>query len=211
MTLLVVSLYTLATFFIITLLPVANIDPAASPFVQIFHAIQLPYAGGILNFILLTAALSALNSQVYSSSRMLFSLAQGRQAPKIVAYQNKKGVPTVAVAFSGTVLLLSVILSYHLPEKIFLYTVSASGFLALVNWMSISATHYYYRRKLLKASPEKLKYKSPGYPYLSWICLSAILLTILTAPLYPDQLPGLYSGVILLIIIGAASFMRQVW
>ncbi|MDR3564238.1 MAG: amino acid permease [Negativicutes bacterium] len=205
----IVLLYTLATFFIITLLPVARIDPATSPFVQIFHAIQLPYAGDIINFILLSAALSALNSQVYSSSRMLFSLAQDRQAPELVGYRNKKGVPTVAVAFSGTVLLLIVLLSYHLPEKIFIYTVSASGFLALINWLSISATHYFYHKKLLKTAPEKLKYKAPGYPYLSWICFGAIILTILTTPLYPDQLPGLYSGSILLVIIGAAYYVRQ--
>jgi L-asparagine transporter-like permease len=208
-TLTVVSLYTLATFFIIALLPVTRIDPATSPFVQIFHVIQLPYAGDILNFILLTAALSALNSQVYSSSRMLFSLAQAGQAPRLVGYRNKRGVPTAAVAFSGTVLLLGVILSYHLPEKVFVYTVSASGFLALVNWMSISATHYFYRKRLLKTSPEKLKYKAPGYPYLSWTCFGAILITILTAPLYPDQLPGLYSGAILLLLIGAAYFLRK--
>lgn len=208
-TLSIVSLYTLAAIFIVILLPVGGVDPAASPFVQIFHSFGLPYAGGIVNFILLTAALSALNSQVYSSSRMLFSMARSNQAPRFVGYQSKKGVPTVAVAFSGTVLLLSVILSYHLPDKIFVYTVSASGFLALVNWMSISATHYYYRRNLLKTAPEKLKYKAPGYPYLSWVCFSAILIAILTAPLYPDQLPGLYSGIILLIIIGAAYFLRQ--
>ncbi len=209
-TVLVVSLYTLSTLFIISLLPADHIDPAASPFVQIFHSIGLPSAGGVLNFILLTAALSALNSQVYSSSRMLFSLAQADQAPRLVGYRNRKGVPTVAVAFSGTVLLASVILSYHLPEKIFVYTVSASGFLALVNWMSISATHYFYRRRLLKTSPEKLKYKAPGYPYLSWICFGAILITVLTAPLFPDQRPGLYSGAILLVVIGAAAyFFRQ--
>lgn len=206
-TVLVVALYTLATFFLISLLPVGGIDPAASPFVQIFHRLGLPSAGGVLNFILLTAALSALNSQVYSSSRMLFSLAQARQAPRVVGRQSKKGVPVVAVAFSGTVLLLCVILSYHLPEKIFIYTVSASGFLALVNWMNVSATHYFYRRRLLRTSPEKLKYKAPAYPYLSWICFGAILVTILTAPLNPDQLPGLYSGGILLVIIGGAYFL----
>jgi len=208
-TLTVVILYTLSAFFIILFLPSHLIDPEVSPFVQLFKLFRIPYAAGIVNFILLSAALSALNSQVYSSSRMLFSLAKANQAPAGVAFQNRKGVPTMAVASSGGVLLLTVMLSYILPERIFVYTLSASGFLALVNWMSVSATHYYYRRRLLETSPEKLKYKAPGYPYLSWICFGAIFITILSTPLYPDQLPGLYAGGILLLLISAVSLMQR--
>lgn len=208
-TLTVVSLYTLSAFFIVTLLPARQLDPKISPFVQLFTIFQIPYAGNIVNFILLTAALSALNSQVYSASRMLFSMATNKQAPQFAAYQSSKGVPVVAIAISGVVLLLTAMLSYVLPEKIFIYCVSASGFLALVNWLSVSATHYYYRKKMLKTSPEKLKYKAPGYPYLPWICFAAILIAILSIPLYPDQLPGLYSGCVLLVIISGAYFVTR--
>lgn len=205
--LLIVSLYTLSAFFIVLLLPYELIDPKISPFVQLFTLFHIPYAGDIVNLILLSAALSALNSQVYSSSRMLLSLANSNQAPKIVKYQNHKKVPVIAVAISGTVLLITALLSYILPEKIFIYAISASGFLALVNWLSVSATQYYYRKKLLKISPEKLKYKSPGYPYLSWICFLSVLIAIFSIPLYPEQLPGLFSGCILLLIISIAYYI----
>ncbi|MBP2644019.1 MAG: amino acid permease-associated region [Firmicutes bacterium] len=208
-TLTVISLYTLSAFFIVTLLPTGVIDVTVSPFVQLLTIFQIPYASDIVNFILLTAALSALNSQVYSSSRMLFSLATNDQAPKIASYQNSKGVPTVAVTISGVVLLLTTMASYFLPEQIFVYTVSASGFLALVNWMSVSATHYYYRKKILKESPAKLKYKSPGYPYFSWLCFSVVLIAILSIPLYPEQLPGLYSGCVILLLISCAYFINR--
>ncbi|MDF2565022.1 MAG: amino acid permease-associated region [Massilibacillus sp.] len=206
-TLTIILLYTLAAFFMVTLLPAELVDSKVSPFVQLFTMFQIPYAGDIINFILLTSALSALNSQVYSASRMLFSLAKHAQAPKVVGYQNRKNIPVTAIAISGTVLLLTAMLSYILPEQIFIYTVSASGFLALVNWLSVSATHYYYRKKLLITSPEKLKYKAPGYPYLSWLCFGSVLIAILSIPLYPDQLPGLYSGCILLFIISACYFI----
>jgi len=206
-TLLIVSLYTLSAVFIVTLLPVEQIDAKVSPFVQLFTIFNIPYAGNIVNFILLTAALSALNSQVYSSSRMLLSLANNHQAPSIIAYQNNSGIPVAAIAISGLFLLFTAMLSYILPEQIFIYTVSASGFLGLINWLSVSATHYYYRKKMLKISPEKFKYKSPGYPYLSWLCFGSVLITILSIPLYPDQLPGLYSGCILLFIISIAYFI----
>jgi L-asparagine transporter-like permease len=205
----IVILYTLSAYFIVSFLPIGLLDEKVSPFVQLFTIFKIPYAGDIVNFILLTAALSALNSQVYSSSRMLFSLAKDKQAPKIASYQNKKGVPVTAVAISGIVLLATAMLSYILPETIFIYTVSASGFLALINWMSVSATHYYYRKKIVATAPEKLKYKAPGYPYLSWLCFFLIFIAILSTPLYPDQLPGLYAGVIILVLISIVYYIRK--
>ncbi|MPN05212.1 Amino-acid permease RocC [bioreactor metagenome] len=202
----VVGLYSLAVFLIIALLPTESLQPDTSPFVSILYIFKIPYAGSVLNFILLTAALSSLNSQVYSASRMLFSMAKTNQAPKIVGSQNAKGVPVAAVWMSGTVLLSTALLSYLLPEKLYLYTICASGVLALVNWLSVSATHYFFRKKILAEAPEKLKYKAPFYPYLSWICFLSVLMALLSAPLYPDQLPGLYSGGILLLIISIVYF-----
>jgi L-asparagine transporter-like permease len=207
----VTILYTLSVFFIITLLPRHLLDGTVSPFVQLFTIFKIPYAGDLVNFILLTAGMSALNSQIYSSSRMLFSLAKEKQAPQIAKYQNTKGVPIAAVAISGLILLSGAMLSYYLPEKIFIYTLSASGFLALINWMSVSATHFYYRKKILAENPNNLKYKSPFYPYLSWICFFIILIALLSTPLYPDQLPGLYSGLLLLLFISIAYFICNLW
>lgn len=205
-TLSVVGLYSLAIFLIIALLPTNSIDPNTSPFVSILNLFKIPYASSLLNFILLTASLSSLNSQVYSASRMLFSMAKANQAPQAVGRQNRKGLPVAAVWMSGIVLLATALLSYLLPEKLYLYTVSASGVLALVNWLSVSATHYFFRKKIMAESPEKLKYKAPFYPYLSWLCFGTVLVVLLSAPLYPEQIPGLYSGGILLCIIGMIYF-----
>lgn len=203
----VVTLYVLSTAIIVALLPLNQVLPDASPFVTVFAMFDIPFAGDLVNFILLTAALSALNSQVYSSSRMLYSLANDGQAPAIIRCHNKKGVPVCAVLMSGAVLLVTVMLSYVLPEKVFVYTVTASSFLALLNWLSISATHYFYRRKLMRESPEKLKYRSPCYPFLSWICFFSILAVIISAISYPDQVPGLYAGGIILGLISFAYLL----
>lgn len=203
----IVFLYTLSAFFIVALLPSGALDVNTSPFVTLFKLANIPYSGDVVNFILLTATLSALNSQVYSSSRMLFSLAKNGQAPKFTACRNKKGVPVAAVWLSGAFLLLTALLSYVLPETIFIYTVSASGFLALINWMSVSATHYFYRKRIQSVSPERIKYKAPFYPWLSWICFFMILIAVLSATLYPNQRPGLYAGGIILVLIGIAYFI----
>lgn len=205
----VVVLYTLSTVLLLALLPVKLLDKNISPFMSVFSLLNIPFATDVLNFILLTAALSSLNAQVYSSSRMLLSLAKHGEAPKQITQQNSKGVPSKAVLLSGFTLLLAVLISYILPEKVFIYTVSASGVLALVNWMSVSATYYFYRGELLRSCPEKLKYKAPGYPYLSWIVFAFILLILASAPLYPDQIPGLWTSSVILIFIGLSYLIFQ--
>lgn len=203
----VVILYTLAAAFLVLYLPTLTPDPNESPFVAILDMFKIPFAADVLNFILLTAALSSLNSQVYSASRMLLSLAKTKEAPKIVAHQSSRGVPTVAVILSGAVLLFTALLSYVLPEKIFVYTISASSVLALVNWLSVSATHYFYRRQLVKNCPAKLKYKVSGYPYISILTFLLILLILASAPLYPEQVPALYAAGVILTMIALSYFL----
>ncbi len=200
----ITGLYTAAAALLVALLPAGAAGANTSPFVAILALLDVPHAADILNFILVTAALSSLNSQVYSASRMLLSLAENRQAPRLAAYRSRQGVPVAAVILSGLVLLATALLAYTLPEKLFLYTVSASGVLALVNWLSITATHYFYRRHLLANCPGKLRYKSPGYPYASWLIFALILLSLASAPLYPDQLPGLYAAAVILVLIAAS-------
>lgn len=198
----VVAMYSLAALLLVLLLPAQALDPNTSPFVAVFALFRIPYAADAVNLILVSAALSSLNSQVYSASRMLFALARGGQAPRLVARQNAQGVPVAAVWLSGLVLVAVSLLSYALPQRIFLYTVSTSGFLALVNWLSVSATHFFYRRKILAACPERLQYKVPGYPYLSWLCFAAILMILLSAWLYSEQRPVLYASLLILAFIG---------
>lgn len=200
----ITGLYTAAAALLVALLPVGGAHPDTSPFVAILALLSVPFAADILNFILVTAALSSLNSQVYSASRMLLSLAENREAPRLAAYRSRKGVPVAAVLLSGLVLVATALLAYILPEKIFLYTVSACGVLAIVNWLSITATHYLYRRHLLKNCPAKLKYKSPGYPYASWLVFALILFILVSAPLYPEQLPGLYAAAAIIALIAAS-------
>ena len=203
---LVTALYTVSAAIIIAIVPSMALDVAVSPFVDIFSLFNLPYAADIINLVLISAALSSLNSQVYSSSRMLLSLAKHREAPRAAAFQNKSGVPVVAVLASGAVMLLTSMASYLLPEKIFLYTISASGVLALVNWMSVCATYYFYRRQIMRNCPENLKYKAPGYPYLPVVIFLIIAFILASAPVFPDQVPGLVSGGLILFVI-AISYL----
>lgn len=195
---LVIALYGLSMLFIVLLTPWNTFSSSESPFVLILNRLKIPFSDHILNFVVLTAALSGLNSSMYSSSRMLNSLSREGQAPKLFLKSNKNGVPVYALGISSAALLTTAILSYFLPQKVFIILATSSGFLAMFNWLTISVTHYFYRKKTLRERPGKLKYKAPGYPYSTFIEIILILAIFATSPLYPGQVSGLVSGIILL-------------
>lgn len=193
----VVILYCLSILIIVLLTPWNSVSVTSSPFVAILQRVGIPFGGGILNFIVLTAALSGLNSSMYSASRMLNSLSRDKQGPKMFLITNKNGVPVYALGLSSIVLMLTAVLSYILPSRVFVILAVASGFTAMFNWLTISVTHFFYRRKTLRERPERLKYKVPGYPYTTVLIGILIVFVFATSPLYPGQVSGLIGSLIL--------------
>lgn len=200
-TLSVIILYTFSILFIVMLIPWNTLSITESPFVTILQKVGIPYGASIINVIVLSAALSGLNSSMFSASRMLNSLSRDKQGPKLFLITNKNGVPVYALALSSLVLMLTAILSYVLPSSVFIILAGASGFTAMVNWLTISVTHFFYRKKTLKEKPEKLKFKAPGYPYTSILAVILIIIVFATSPLYPGQVSGLIGSILLFFIL----------
>jgi Gamma-aminobutyrate permease and related permeases len=205
----VIILYCFSILFIVLLTPWNTVSTTESPFVSIFNRIGIPFGSDILNFIVLTAALSGLNSSMYSASRMLNSLSRDRQGPKLFLLYNKNGVPVYALGLSSVVLMLTAVLSYIVPSKVFVILAGASGFTAMVNWLTISVTHFFYRKKTLKQSPEKLKYKIPGYPYTTVLAVILIITVFATSPLYPGQISGLIGCITLFVFLFIAYLIMK--
>lgn len=199
----VMVLYCFSILFIVLMMPWNSVSTSTSPFVAMLERIGIPYGSGVLNFIVLTAALSGLNSSMYSASRMLNSLSRDKQGPKMFLVANKNGVPVYALGLSSMVLMLTAVLSYILPSKVFIVLASASGFTAMFNWLTISVTHYFYRRKTLREKPQKLKYKAPVYPYTTVFAVILIVIVFATSPLYPGQVSGLMGSIILFLALAA--------
>jgi GABA permease/S-methylmethionine transporter len=197
----VIIIYCLSILFIVLLTPWNTVSTDSSPFVAILQKTGIGSAGDILNFIVLTASLSGLNSAMYSASRMLNSLSIDKQGPKLFLVKNKNGVPVYALGLSSIVLMLTAILSYILPSKVFIILASASGFTAMFNWLTISVTHFFYRRKTLKEAPAKLKFKAPGYPYTSILMVALIIIVFATSPLYKGQVSGLIGSIALFVAL----------
>lgn len=164
---------------IMSVYPWNKITTTASPFVQVFSGIGIKGAAGILNFVVLTAALSATNSCLFSTSRTLYSLSLKHNAPSKFKIIGRNGVPIWALVFSAAALLVIVVLNFFIPSNVFgiIATVSTINFIII--WMILIWCHLLYRKK----NPEGTKaYLMPLYPfsnYLSLIFFGSILVLLM--------------------------------
>lgn len=178
-------------------IPWFEVGLGASPFVRVYQLLKIPAAADIMNFVVITAALSSMNSGLYTSSRMLYSLAEAGAAPRFFTRLGKRSrVPYLAVIGSTFFLYVGVILYYLVPKTAFLYITGIGGFGFLFSWLVISLSQIYMRRRILAQNPSALKFKMPGYPYTSWMTVALIAGVILTLPFVPGQRVGFISGLI---------------
>ncbi len=120
-------------------------DYSGSPFVQIFSLIGSGTAANILNFVVLTAALSVYNSGVYCNSRMLYGLAAQGDAPKVLMSVDRRGVPVLSILVSALITFLCVIVNYVLPHKALELLMSLVVAALVINWAMISLSHLKFR------------------------------------------------------------------
>ena len=151
---------------IMSVYPWTDVKTSSSPFVQVFSAIGVAGAAGILNFVVLTAAVSATNSCIFSTSRSLYSLARNGHAPKKFSKLTKKAIPKNALFFSSLILLIVVILNYIMPASIFEVVSTVSTINFIIVWLMIMWAHMVYR----KHNKDKLQeFQMPGYPITDYI------------------------------------------
>jgi L-asparagine transporter-like permease len=141
-----------------------------SPFVMIFSQMGIQWAAHLLNFIILTAALSVYNSGMYANSRMLFGLAEQGNAPKVFLKVNKQGVPIPAVLFSALLIFGCVLLNYFVPEDALGHLMYVVVGALVLNWAMISLTHLKFRQAM-KATSTQTKFPSLWSPVSNYLVL----------------------------------------
>ncbi|WJD66973.1 amino acid permease [Staphylococcus epidermidis] len=161
---------------IMSVIPWFKIDPDSSPFVKLFTLIGVPFAAGIVNFVVLTAAASATNSGIYSNSRILFGLAKQGLGPKALTKTNSNGVPYLSMFVSSITLLIAALLNFVFPDaiKLFIYVTTLSTVLFLVVWGMIIVSYIAY----VKKNPEQHQssaFKLWGGKIIAYIVLSFFL------------------------------------
>jgi amino acid transporter, AAT family len=161
-----------------TLYPWNKIGSNGSPFVLIFDKIGIPGAADLINFVVLTAALSAFNSGLFSTGRMLYNLALQNNGPKFFGKLNKWSTPSRGILFSSAFLLIAVILNYFVPEKVFLYISAVATVAVITSWTIILVTQIKFRKAKSKEEIRNLEFKLPFFPYSSYIALTFLALVI---------------------------------
>ncbi len=160
-------------------------DPySGSPFVQIFSLIGSDTAAHVLNFVVLTAALSVYNSGVYSNSRMLYGLSLQGDAPRMMMTVNRHGVPVAAVGLSAVITFFGVVLNYVLPGAALEILMSLVVASLIINWFMISLTHLKFRQALDRQGVVP-HFKAWWAPYGNYLCLVFVLFILGTMLLIP--------------------------
>ena len=179
----IIMFYVFALIAIMAVTPWRDVVPGKSPFVELFMLAGLPAAAAVINFVVLTSAASSANSGVFSTSRMLFGLAQEGDAPKAFEKLSNRDVPANGLYFSCTCLLLGAALMYVIPDLVEAFTLvtTVSAILFMVVWSLILLSYLKYRTHRA-ALHQASKYKMPGGRFMCWACLAffAFILVLLS-------------------------------
>ncbi|MDA3637679.1 MULTISPECIES: amino acid permease [Rhodococcus] len=182
----IVIFYVGAVLLLVLLLPYTAYSASESPFVTFFTRLGIPGAGNVMNFVVLTAALSSLNAGLYSTGRVLRSMAMGGKAPRFTAKISKSGVPTGGILLTACITLIGVGLNYVVPEHAFEIAINVSSLGTLTTWAVIVLCQLSLHRRALRGELTRPSFRMPGSPYTSWATLGFVFCVLVLMGLdYP--------------------------
>ena len=190
-------------------------DSAAikTPYVSALGAMGIPAAAHIMNAVVLTAVLSALNSGLYASSRMLFALTRRGDAPKGLARLSRNGVPRRAILLGTLFGYGAIVMSYVSPNTIFAFLVNSYGTVAVFVYLLIAVSQLRLRARLEREDPSRLRIRMWAYPYLTYLAIAGMLAILFAMALIPDQRTPLIFGFVslgaLLLAYGARLYLGR--
>lgn len=193
--------YVLTIFVLMSIFPWNQIGSQGSPFVQIFENLGIGSAATILNIVVITAAVSAINSDVFGAGRMLFGMSSRGQAPQVFQKISKNGVPWMTVVVMAGVLLIGVLLNYLIPENVFLIIASIATFATVWVWLMILLSQVAMRRKMSKEQIKALDFPVIGWPYAPAFAIAFMLFILAMMGYFPDSRPALYVGITWLVLL----------
>lgn len=163
-----------------------EVGTEASPFVQIFEKLGITSAANILNFVVLSAAVSVYNSASYSGSRMLYGMAETSNAPKFFAKLSERKVPVNGILVSSGITLIAVVLNFLFPNEIFMYLLSIVTGAVIVTWAMIILTHLKFRKHCAEIG-YKTKFPSIFYPFTNYLSLAFLAIVVALMATIPEM------------------------
>jgi AAT family amino acid transporter/GABA permease len=202
----VITFYVGSLFLIACIVPWGSIVTGHSPFVAALETMRIPYAADIMNAIVLVAVLSALNSGLYVSSRILFRLAERGDAPKSLLELTPNKVPRLAVVLSSVVGYVAIVAAIVSPQGVFLFLVNASGAVMLFVYLATALAQIRIRRRIQREAPERLTLKMWLFPWLSYAVVIAIVGVLAAMGADHELRPQLMASLASLAAASAAYF-----
>lgn len=193
--------YVLTLTVIMMLQPWTTIDGSASPFVSIFDSLGLTGAAHVLNAVVVTAALSAINADIFGAGRMLHGLAEQGHAPKAFQRTTRNGVPFMTVLAMVGALLVGVVLNIWFHDQIFFLIAALATFATVVVWLMILVSHLRMKREIARERWLPSEFPMPFYPVAAWVALGVIGLVIVLIGVMPESRPALVVGVVWLAVL----------
>jgi AAT family amino acid transporter len=201
--------YVGALLVIMSLVPWDQLDPGKSPFVLMFDKMGIPGAGNIINVVVITAAASSCNGGIFSTGRMLYSLALNREAPKVFGRLNQRHVPAVGVHASAAVMLIGVILNYLVPKEVFTWVTSISLIGTLWTWIIIMYSHSKYRQAVQEGRVRGVPYRMPAWPFANWAVIIFLLIVAAMFALDADTRVALYVAPFWFGLLGVGYYLGR--
>ncbi len=194
---------------IVMLLPWDSLTPGQSPYAAVLDAVGVGSAGRLMDVVVFTALLSALNANLYSSSRMLFSLAGRGEAPRGLVKVSGGGVPRRTVLVSVAFGFLSVVLNLLWPDTVFMCMLNAVGAIVLFVWILIALSQLRLRGRLEREGSAAPALRMWGFPYLTWAALAAMASVLVLMLADAGSRPQLlWSGATAAVIL-AVAWVRE--
>ncbi|WP_226467593.1 D-serine/D-alanine/glycine transporter [Luteimonas panaciterrae] len=201
--------YVLALVVIMAVTPWRQVVPEMSPFVALFLLAGIPIAASLINFVVMSSAASSANSGVFSTSRMLYGLAQEGHAPKSFEKLSRTAVPAFGLLVSCLVLLGTALLTYVVPSLIEAFTLitTLSAVLFMFVWSLILLSYIAYRRKRPELHAQS-QYKMPGGVFMCWACLAFFAFVLVLLTLKPDTLQALLIAPVWFVLLGIGYWLK---
>ncbi len=190
----VMIFYVGALTVIMSLYPWNEIGTKGSPFVLTFASLGISAAAGIINFVVLTAASSSCNSGIYTTGRMLYSLALEGKAPALFAKVSKTKVPAAGIIFSAGCMMIGVVLNYVVPAEAFNYVTSIATFVGIFVWFVITWCQMNFRKGLTPEQVKNLKFPMFGYPIANYIAIAFLAFVIVVMCMNPGNRVAVIVG-----------------
>lgn len=190
----VLLFYVLTLAVIMSIAPWQSIGSSGSPFVQIFEGLGLSSAASVLNIVVITAALSAINSDIFGAGRMLYGMAQRGQAPQVMRRVSGNGVPWMTVVIMSGALLVGVVLNYAIPDNVFEVIASIATFATVWVWLMIVLSQYRARRTMSAERAAALRFPVPLWPYAQIITIAFLVFVFVVLAFSADTRLALYVG-----------------